>query len=197
MNSIIRLYDFLTNPFSKVLENLRIALTSLTSNKLRAALTVIGIGVGIAAVIILVTLGDSVKEYVNQQFLTTGADLVTVRAGGGFGFASVQRGVSRSSITDKDYDLLSDPVVMPNVKTVVPVLNLNRTIEYGTGEVTTSVVSTLPTFFDTLSRTLSTGRLIDDNDQDTNARVAVIGQTTVSNLFPSDTDPLGETIRIG
>jgi putative ABC transport system permease protein len=197
MNNVTTLVNALFSPFSKLIENVRIAFSSLTANKLRAFLTVIGIGVGIAAVIILVTLGDSVRDYVSQQFLSTGADLVTVRAGGGFGFATVQRGVSRSSITDKDYELLADPVSLTNVKTVLPVLSLNRVVEYGTGEEMTSVLATYPTYFDTLSRTIGSGRLFDDNDLDTAARVAVIGQTTVSNLFPTETDPVGQTIRVG
>src|SRR5258708_10356741 len=75
---------------SKIAENLRVALTALLTNKFRALLTTIGIGIGIAAVIILVSLGQAVQAYVTSQFLSVGSDLIYVQPaaaarGGGFG----------------------------------------------------------------------------------------------------------------
>ncbi|HLY26564.1 MAG TPA: ABC transporter permease, partial [Aggregatilineales bacterium] len=72
---------------SKLLENIQVAFTSLLINKLRAILTTVGIGVGIAAVVILVSLGNAAQGYINRQFLSSGADLITVQSSfsGGFG----------------------------------------------------------------------------------------------------------------
>ena len=72
---------------SSLSENIRIALGALFANKLRAALTTLGIGIGIGAVIILISLGNAAQDYINRQFLGTGADLVTINSSnsGGFG----------------------------------------------------------------------------------------------------------------
>src|SRR5471030_3017845 len=68
-------------------DNVRIAIGALFANKLRAALTTLGIGIGIGAVIILISLGNAAQDYINRQFLGTGADLITINSSnsGGFG----------------------------------------------------------------------------------------------------------------
>ncbi len=185
---------------SKIRENIRIALNMLLINKFRAVLTTIGIGIGIAAVIVLVSLGQAVQGYLTNQFLSVGSDLIYVRPvssfRGGEGQAG-RSGVSLSSLTDKDVQLLQNPDNVTNVKSVVPVVQTFRPADYGTNKASGRVTGTTAAYFDTLNRDLASGQLFDDQDVTSGNRVAVIGQTTISNLFPSDVSPVGETIRIG
>ncbi len=184
---------------NKLADNIRAAFVSLISNKLRAVLTTLGIGIGIASVIVLVSLGNSVQLYINKQFLAAGSDLIYIRPAtifSGLG-ANVRGQLRAATLTDKDLALVQDPFNVPFVKAVVPLLRVGRTISYGSNQTSVTVSGTTANYFETVNRTVASGRLFDDEDVDSNARVAVLGQTTVSKLFPSDSSPIGETIRIG
>src|SRR5215475_13251965 len=117
---------------SKIAENLRVALTALLTNKFRAFLTTIGIGIGIAAVIVLVSLGQAVQAYVTSQFLSVGSDLIYIQPassarGGGFGPGGGRGNFGGlSSITENDLRLVSDPFNDPNIKNIAPVVNVFR-----------------------------------------------------------------------
>ncbi|HVO41824.1 MAG TPA: ABC transporter permease, partial [Aggregatilineales bacterium] len=108
---------------SKLLDNTRAAFTSLFSNKMRALLTTLGIGIGIASVIILISLGNSVQNYVSRQFMSAGSDVVYVMPATTFGapMGAGRGGMLSSSLTERDLALISDPFNVPNVKTVAPV----------------------------------------------------------------------------
>src|SRR5258707_7336005 len=190
---------------SNIQENIRVAFSSLLSNKLRALLTALGIGIGIASVITLVSLGQAAQDYINRQFLSVGSDLIFIRpgapngqAGGGGGGNPFQapRRLSTSSLTDKDVKDLEDAGNIPDVKAVVPTMSVGARTDYGTNEVRNAVTATTLAYFDIESRTPESGRLFTADDETSNARVAVIGQTTVTNLFGADVSPIGETITI-
>jgi putative ABC transport system permease protein len=186
---------------SKLSENARMALVALITNKLRALLTTIGIGIGIAAVIVLVSLGDAVQVYVTQQFTGVGSDLITVRSAppaGGFGQRAGRSGTFLSSVTTKDLALLEDPANVPNVKAVVPVMDVNAETSYDNRtDRRASITATTAGYFSVLNHQLASGRLFDDQDVLSSTRVALIGQTTIKNLFATDVDPIGENISIG
>src|SRR5438067_13865992 len=122
---------------SKSAESLRVALTALLTNKFRAFLTTIGIGIGIAAVIVLVSLGQAVQAYVTSQFLSVGSDLIYVQPasaarGGGFGPGGGRGGFGGlSSITESDLKLISDPFNVPSIKNIAPDITLNRPASNG------------------------------------------------------------------
>jgi putative ABC transport system permease protein len=78
----------------------------------------------------------------------------------------------------------------------VPLLQINRATDRGTNQVNSRILATNDLYFDTLNRSLASGRLFDDQDVTGNARVAVIGQTTMKNLFPEESNPIGQDIRI-
>ena len=105
-----------------VTENIRIALRALNANKLRAALTMLGIMIGVAAVITLLAIGDGVTRFVADQFVGLGTKLVFVLPDvqgddGGFG----PPGSGGSSLTIRDAEQLADPTLLPNVVAVAPV----------------------------------------------------------------------------
>ncbi len=175
-------------------ENVRVAFRALIANKLRAILTTLGIGIGIAAVIILISLGNAAKDYINRRFTGTGADLITVSNGNFFGNRGESAGVRLSM---KDVTLLQDPNNVPSAAAVVPVLGTRATTEFSASTTNTPISGTTPQYFDIHSRAVESGRLFDDNDSVVGARVAVLGQTTVQTLFNNGEDPIGQTIRIG
>jgi putative ABC transport system permease protein len=185
-------------------ESMRIALASLASNRLRAALTTLGIAIGVAAVIVLVSLGQAVQDFVAEQFLGIGTNLVFVvsqsatQNSGSFGSTSPGSAfsASRSSVTTRDVEALSDPFRVPDAAQIVPELQLTRTTSYGGVEVRGRIRGTSPAYLSVRNRGIALGRFFDDRDELTGARVAVLGQTTVENLFPPDVNPIGETIRI-
>ena len=190
---------------SALTENIRVAFDALMSNKLRALLTTLGIGIGIAAVITLVSLGQSTQAYVTRQFLSAGSDLIFVRPGNmqntqqnsgpNSNMVAASR-INTSTLTDKDVRLLQDPFNLPDAKAVVPILQVSVGIEYGAANLKKSINATNADYFPVRGRTVASGRLFDENDVKTNARVAVLGQTTVTNLFTEGVNPIGETIKV-
>jgi len=178
---------------NSLLENIRIALSALVSNKLRAVLTTLGIGIGVASVIVLVSLGNAVQDYIHRQFVGAGVDLITVTNGVGF----QGRGSSASiKLGMHDAALLNNPNNAPGVLSVVPLLSIRTTTTFQGNSTTTSVTGTQSAYFTLQSRTIASGRLFDTTDEQNDSRVVVLGQTTVNNLFTNGEDPIGQSITI-
>src|SRR5271165_1519631 len=111
---------------SNLIENIRIALVALQINKLRAGLTTLGIGIGIGAVVILLTLGQAAQGYINRQFLSTGANLITVSSSNSGGFGS--RGdAANVKLGMRDVAALQDANNITGVDAAIPVLNVRTT----------------------------------------------------------------------
>jgi putative ABC transport system permease protein len=186
-----------------LVENVRVALAALAANKLRAVLTMLGISIGVAAVIVLVSLGQAVQDYVAEQFLGIGANLAfvlpasfTTNAGGTGAQASNRFSVAFSTLTERDVAALQDSFNVPDAKAVVPLLRMTRNVTYGGSQVRTRISATSPQYFPVRKRTIALGRTFDEQESISDTRVAVIGQTVLKNLFPPDVLPLDETIRI-
>src|SRR5258708_1879731 len=181
---------------SSLSENVRIAFTALFANKLRAILTTIGIGIGIAAVMIRVSSGSAAQGYINRQFLGAGADLITVSGsfGGGFG----GRGDSTNvKLGMRDVTTLQSSNQVPAIVAAVPVFAVRATTEFAANTTNTEITGTTAQYFDIENRVIDAGQAFDANDEITQNRVAVLGQTTVQTLFTNDEDPIGQTIRVG
>jgi putative ABC transport system permease protein len=188
---------------SALVENIRVALAALSANKLRAILTMLGISIGVAAVIVLVSLGQAVQDYVAQQFLGIGTNLAfvfpasfTSNTGGTGVQASNRFSVAFSTLTERDVTALQDPFNVPDARAVVPLLRMTRSVTYGGSQARTRISATMPQYFPVRNRSIALGRTFDDQEATSDTRVAVIGQTVLKNLFPPDMLPLDETIRI-
>lgn len=169
-------------------ENVRVALGNLAANKLRSALTMLGVTIGVAAVIILVSVGQGFETFVRQQFESLGVNLIFVLPD--FNTPGSE------PLTLRDADLLSDTTRLPDVELAMPQSNLsNRTVRAGALELTTTIQAVGSQFPDLFSREMAAGRFFDDGDLDSSARVAVIEQGVVEQLFPNRF-PIGQTIRI-
>lgn len=169
-------------------ENIRVALNGLRSNKLRSALTMLGITIGVFAVIVLVSVGQAVEVFVRDQFQGIGANLLFV-----IGEADSQGRIA--PLTQNDYVVLTDVYSVPDAVAVMPQRNFNRTVTSEGRELTIPIQGVLPIYESMFNRRVIAGRFIDQNDVDSLSRVAVLGQDVVNGLFP-DTFPIGQTIRI-
>lgn len=171
------------------MDNLRVAFINLASNKLRSGLTMLGVTIGVAAVIVLVSVGQAFEAFVKAQFASVGVNLVFVIGG------ADARGTFRP-LTLADVNALNDPARVPDALLVMPQRNLtNRTVKAGNREVSTTIQGVTPIYLELFNREVVVGRFIDQRDMDTQARVAVVEQGLVDTLFP-DTFPIGQAIRI-
>jgi putative ABC transport system permease protein len=172
-----------------IIDNIRVAFIGLRSNVLRSALTMLGITIGVAAVIVLVSVGQAVETYVREQFQGIGANLLFVVPG--------QDNLGRTiPLTQGEAEAIADPYRVPDALTVMPQVDLrNQTITSEGRESRSRVVGATADYPQVLNRTVVAGRFFDPAEVTTLARVVVIGQVTVERLFP-DIYPVGQTIRI-
>jgi putative ABC transport system permease protein len=181
-----------------LLESLRMAVQGVLVNRLRSFLTLLGITIGVASVIILVAVGRGSASSVQQQIQGLGTNLLTVQAGGrGFGRAAASSS-SFTFLTMNDVKALSDKTVAPDIKSVAPVVSGNAvTATRGVAtETPGQVIGTTPAYAEARKETVTEGTFITASDERDHARVAVIGTTVVQNLFGTTTDPLGQTIQL-
>jgi putative ABC transport system permease protein len=170
-------------------EALRVALDALRANRLRSALTMVGVVIGVAAVIALVAIGTGAKEEVESQVEGLGSNLILVVPGRvQFGSAPT---VSRLQLSDAT--LLGRVVGDP--RRVIVTLTSGEFARVGAHEEFVSVVGTNENVPEVVNRPLARGRYLSATDVDTRRRVAVLGATVADRLF-GDLDPIGRQIAI-
>ncbi len=177
-------------------ETLRIALAGIAANKLRSGLTILGMTIGVAAVIILVAVGNGSKQAVQARINALGSNVLLVQAFGGR-FGPGGGGGADVTFTQRDVDALSDKFNAPDVKSVAPVANATGvTLVSGSVSYQPSTFSgTVPSFFQTRSYSLAAGEMFSDADVKAHRRVVVLGPTVVQSLF-AGADPIGQTVRV-
>jgi putative ABC transport system permease protein len=171
-------------------ENVRIALRALAANKLRAALTMLGIMIGVAAVITLLAIGDGVTRYINNQFVGLGTNLIFVTP-------SEDPDQLESTLTLRDAEAMADPTLVPNVAALAPAVFRPVDLQYLGKEIQTTMEASTPVYAEIRTYRVARGRFMDERDYNDRSRVAVLGQDVVKNLFPPDIDPLNSDIKIG
>ena len=179
-----------------VLETFRTGLEAVVSHRLRSALTVVGIMIGITAVILTVGLGEGAQQQVSSQISALGSNLLTVTPGSTTSSSGIRGGFgSASTLTVGDSAALTSKVVAPDIAAVAPAISVNETLVAGTTNWTTSVVGTDPSWLTVRGRTLTEGRFIASHDVATKADVVVLGATTAQELF-GVRDPVGQTVNV-
>ncbi|MFI1994012.1 ABC transporter permease [Actinoplanes sp. NPDC020271] len=170
-------------------EIVRFALRGLSANKLRSVLTMLGILIGVAAVILLVAVGNGSAQAIADRISALGTNTLTVM--------STSRGTSSGGLTMKVADALDDPVLAPDVKSVSPVVSTSATLTYeGSDHDVGSFVGTTPDWFGASNFPVQTGALFTVDDEAQARRVVVIGQTVAEELF-ADVDPVGRQVTVG
>jgi putative ABC transport system permease protein len=181
-------------------ETVRSALVGLNANKLRTSLTVLGMTIGVAAVIILVAVGEGSKKQVQAGIDALGTNVLLVQGQNGPGGPGAFRfggGAGGVTLTTADAKALSDSFEAPDVKTVAPVVNAD-TGDLVAGSVTYSpstFVGTTPAYTQARNYTLQSGRMFTAEDVTKHRRLIVIGPTVSQNLF-SGQSPIGQTVRV-
>ena len=177
------------------LMTLRIALRALARNKLRAFLTMLGIIIGVGAVIAMVSIGQGAQASVQAQIESIGTNLLFVSAGaqnvGGVRSGTGDSGTN--TLTVEDLDAIKREV--PSVAMITPAVNARTQLVSGNMNWNTSLQGVSEQYPDIRKWTIQSGSFFTDADVRTAAREIVIGQTVADNLFPG-MDPVGQTLRV-
>jgi putative ABC transport system permease protein len=178
-----------------IFETIRFALRAITANKLRSGLTVLGILIGVAAVILLVAVGNGSAQAVQKQIEALGTNTLTVTAGAGGG----ARGAASTQNTALNMDLvpaLSDQNEAPHVRSVSPVVTGSQSATYeGTDHTIPQFVGTYPGYVSASNFKVAKGALFSDDDVQSSRKVVLIGSTVAEELFGS-VDPLSKQITV-
>ena len=173
-------------------ESFLMAWASLIANKLRSLLTMLGIIIGVAAVIALVSIGNGVKQDIEDSISSLGSNLLVVLPGAPRTPGARPSQGSMKSLKISDYEAIAK---LEGVKAASPMTNGSYVVIYQNKNWTTSVAGVNANFQDVNNWTMTSGRFFSDKNVQNRERVAVVGQTVVKNLF-ADEDPVGKEIRV-
>jgi putative ABC transport system permease protein len=178
-----------------IIESIRLAMRGLSANKMRSALTMLGIIIGVGAVIGLLSIGQGAQAAITEQIQGIGSNLIFVipgtfsQAGASFGMGSV------SSLTLEDAEAIANPLNCPDVAGVAPQLTRSAQIIYRNRNTSTTVMGTTQDFATVRKAGLEQGSFLSVQEVASSARVAVLGGRLAVDLFDTQS-PLGQTIRI-
>ncbi len=180
-----------------MLESAQVALRALASNKIRSALTMLGIIIGVGAVVTLMSAGNAVQSFITGQFQSIGSNLLFVAPG----TFETQRGPgsapSGKGLTNGDANALIDPFLAPDVAAIALEITGSDVVSTSGEDAFLSISGVSPNYAELRNAELSAGRFFDEGDQVAESRVAVIGPIVVDELFPENALPIDEQIRIG
>ena len=174
-------------------ESVRIALTALFANKLRSILTMLGIIIGVAAVIAMVSLGMGVRRSVQSNIASLGSNMLIVMPGSAN--SGGVRSAAGSSITLKYDDAKAIKTKIKNIDYVSPTVQKSYQIVNGNQNWNSTVYGVTSEYMSIRSLTIATGSFITQSDMDKRNRVAVIGTTVATNLFGTS-NPVGKNVRV-
>ncbi|MFI7415950.1 ABC transporter permease [Nonomuraea sp. NPDC049684] len=190
------------------LEILRFALRGLLANKMRSALTTLGILIGVAAVILLVAVGEGSSQSIQKNIQRLGANTLTISpsfsgGGGGFGGRAAGGGGNTGPRTQArqlslaDAKALTDRTLAPSVRSVSPVVGVNSAAAaYGAASHTIAqFVGTYPSYFEAMNKPVAKGTYFFNDDVLAARKVVVLGQTVVEELFGT-VDPIGRQVSV-
>ncbi|KKR33155.1 MAG: hypothetical protein UT63_C0023G0018 [Candidatus Gottesmanbacteria bacterium GW2011_GWC2_39_8] len=171
-------------------------LGTLTLNKTRTGLAILGIVIGIGSVIALVSLGQATQQTVQNQIQALGSNLLTISPG-----AINQGGVrgaagGRTNLTLDDADAISSSPEITTIKNISPELSRRTQVITGGSNTNTQVVGAVPAYAEVHKVSIASGNFISQKDMDAVTKNAVVGPQVVSDLFGDGANPLGQSIRI-
>ncbi|MGQ9715683.1 MAG: ABC transporter permease, partial [Anaerolineae bacterium] len=177
-------------------ESIRIALRGLAANKLRSALTMLGIIIGVGAVIALLSVGQGVAQLVTERIQSIGSNVLfvvplNIQAASGGAMAT-----GGGSLSLADAEAIGDPALVPDVVAVAPEIQRSATVERGREAIVTTVAGITPEYAVVRNAKVTEGRFIDETDMAAGSRVALLGAAAYERLFPEGEYALGQTVRI-
>ncbi len=173
---------------------LKIAAKALNNNKLRCFLTMLGIIIGVGAVITMLAIGQGSKDSIKAQISEMGSNMIMIHPG------NMQRGGVRQSADDmqtlevSDYQAIGE---IPGVAAVSPMVSSGGQLVNGNNNYPSSIQGITPDYLDIRKFKIEDGSMLTEHDIKNAAKVCVLGKTVVDNLFPNGEDPIGKVIRFG
>ncbi|NOT03996.1 MAG: FtsX-like permease family protein [Anaerolineales bacterium] len=175
-------------------ENIKIALRALRANKMRSVLTILGIVIGVATVVALLSIGNGATASITESIQSGGSNLLSISPGRQqTSMPGMGQSQQASYLFYDDYDLLER--TLTGVTSMVPVYQSSYTVKFGDESFTTSVSGVLEDHAQARSFTISDGRFVTDGDNKSQLRVAVLGSTVAKDLFGS-VSPIGQMVAI-
>lgn len=176
-----------------LLSSMRIAFRALQVNRLRSALTMLGIVIGVAAVIATAAIGSGAKQRIQQQIASIGSNTIIVLPGS-LTSSGLRMGTG-NAVTLSESDARELPAQCPDIALAVPVVRGGAQIVYESNNWATIIYGTTPGFLQVRELSVAEGAAFSQQDVDSANKVALLGKTVVTNLF-GDIDPIGQSIRI-
>jgi putative ABC transport system permease protein len=172
------------------------SLGTLTLNRVRTGLAMLGVVIGIGSVIALVSLGQASQKSIESQIKSLGSNLLTISPG-----AQMERGVrgapgGMTTLTNEDAQAILNSPQVTNVTLVAPEYSDRSQVVAGRNNTNTQVVGVTPSYAQARNLALSSGSFISDNQLESRSKVAVLGPQTVTDLFGENANPIGQAIRI-
>lgn len=176
-------------------DTLRTAFDAVRTHRMRSALTMLGILIGISAVVLTVGLGQGAKADVRDSIDALGTNLLVISPGSSTDSSTGTRGGfgSASTLTVQDADALADAVVAPDILAVAPISETSASLVAGDTNWTTTMLGTTTSWQEIRSRGVTAGRFLTDADEDGAATVVVLGSDAANELFET-TDVVGQTV---
>ncbi|MEM6528395.1 MAG: ABC transporter permease [Chloroflexota bacterium] len=182
----------------KITENVHMAFEALLNNKMRSMLTMLGITIGVASVILLMSVGQAVEKFVIGEFSSFGSNLVITFGKTNYEVTdklTAEEVDLYTPLTEADYDNIRDPFNVPDAQVVAAAVAVTAPIEVNDEEYTPQIAGITESYIEAYNFTIGLGQQITDAHNESAARVAVIGQDVVRDAFDG-AYPLGETLRI-
>ena len=171
----------------------KIALRALANNKLRAFLTMLGIIIGVAAVIAMLAIGQGSKKSIQQQISEMGSNMIMIHPGAEMRGGVRQDPSAMQTLKLENYEKLSEECT--NLSGISPNVSSSGQLVAGANNYPSSVSGVSMDYLTIRQLTVEQGEMFTENDIRTAAKVCVIGKTIVDNLFPDGSDPIGKVIR--
>ena len=176
-----------------ILNLFKVSLRAIASNKMRSFLSMLGIIIGVAAVIIMMAIGQGSKESIRKELSTMGTNLLTIRPGADMRGGVRQDPSAMQTLKMADYErILREKKFVTKVS---PEVTASGQVIYGNNNTTTTVYGESTDYLDIKLWTIEEGDCFTDEDIKKAAKKAVVGKTIVNELFGDNVDPIGKTIR--
>ena len=176
-----------------ILNLFKVSLKAVASNKMRSFLSMLGIIIGVAAVIIMMSIGQGSKESIRKELSTMGTNLLTIRPGADFRGGVRQDPSAMQTLKMADYERIMREKKF--VTKVSPEVTASGQVIYGNNNTSTSLYGEAPDYLDIRLWTIEKGECFTEEDIKKAAKKVVIGKTIVTELFGEGVDPIGKTVR--
>ncbi len=180
-----------SSPVAQAVEAVKMALRSLRANIFRTALTLLGVIIGVSAVVVMLAIGEGSRQDVMARFETLGPDLLFVRPGAP---GTRMRGTDLATLTIDDAGALTE---LPSIAHAVPEREGRATMRAGAVDYSSSITATTADYDEARNWDVAQGAFFSDADVENFASAVVLGSTVAENLFPNRNNPVGEYVLVG